>query len=313
MARIHRSRTIGKLAAAFAAIVATSRGMYGQSSPMLSLTERARIPLTRQAPLSGAAISADGRVAFWSAVGRRVTEVTRAGQQLELCKDDDLIPVAGTYESGALHIVDARTRRVIVASRASHCAALSDIPLRTISHGVLIAPGRWLLVGLGTSGVAGYYTIDMAEHSARLVEIGTPASRKEQLQTAVPGYLLTEMHWPYRWTERDTLTGLTRKGVPFLSDTLLRSGSDSVSASALLSMPTLLVGRRVIQQLSDPRSDIRVLVSYDESGTRMRVATVNAPIGFLASSTERQELVAMRTSDRSELVVYGWHWSEPPH
>lgn len=313
MARVHRWRTIGTLAAVCAAIFATSRGVYGQSSPMLALTERTRIPLTRQAPISGAAISAGGRVAFWSAAGRRVTEVTRAGQQFELCKHDDLIPVAGTYESGALHIVDARTRRVIVASRASHCSVLVDIPLRTISHGVLIAPGRWLLAGLGTSGVAGYYAIDTADRNIRLVEIGTAASRKEQLQSAAPGYVLTEMHWPYRWTERDSLTGLTRKGVPFSSDTLLRSGSDSVSASALLSMPTLIVGRRVIQQLSDPRSDIRVLVTYDERGTRIHIATVNAPIGFLASSTERQELVAMRTSDRSELVIYGWHWSEPPH
>jgi hypothetical protein len=74
-------------------------------------------------------------------------------------------------------------------------------------------------------------------------------------------------------------------------------------ALALLSLD-----RGWIQTLADLRSDRRVIVVFDNSGVEVRRLEMDAPFGFVASSHDSQEVVALRALGKAELIFYRWTW-----
>ncbi len=118
------------------------------------------------------------------------------------------------------------------------------------------------------------------------------------------------------------LVGL--RSAPFSWFTLGKDGSLSPPANPLTLVPeaglsgpwysTSLVGlgRAVLQVLADASSVRRDILLFTPKGGPVRAIRLGLPIGFLAANVNRRELLALRRTDRLELVTYKWSWIEGP-
>jgi hypothetical protein len=84
---------------------------------------------------------------------------------------------------------------------------------------------------------------------------------------------------------------------------------DSLNHRALISLPAVSLDQGYLQTIADLKSDSRVLVRYDERGKVVAQVHLAIPLGILQSLPTKRELLAVRTSGGSELVLYEWHWS----
>jgi hypothetical protein len=116
------------------------------------------------------------------------------------------------------------------------------------------------------------------------------------------------LHWPFHWQAADLDGRVLIKGRAFERDTIFRLDGDSTAASRLIALPVVQLDSGFLQLFADPASDLRVLVVYRRDGARQRVSVIDASLGVLTTAPQRRMLVALRESDRSELVVYGWRW-----
>jgi len=134
---------------------------------------------------------------------------------------------------------------------------------------------------------------------------------RTHLTAADSGVLTSSVHWPFRWSlhhqsHKDVV------GLPFVRDTVIREGQDSVLATNLLGLPTFPLDHGYIQLLTDPTSDLRVLTIYDEEGIRKRAVVINAAIGVLATHPSSRQLLMLRQTNHREIVLYGWRWRNHP-
>ena len=63
-----------------------------------------------------------------------------------------------------------------------------------------------------------------------------------------------------------------------------------------------------VQILADLRSDRRHLLVYDAAGAFKRRRAIDVPFGILDTVPDRQELLAVRRTDRLEILTYQWSW-----
>ena len=66
-----------------------------------------------------------------------------------------------------------------------------------------------------------------------------------------------------------------------------------------------------VQVLADLASDRRDLVFYDSSGAFKRRRVIDVPFGILDTAPDRLQLLALRRTDRVEILTYEWTWQ--PH
>lgn len=66
-----------------------------------------------------------------------------------------------------------------------------------------------------------------------------------------------------------------------------------------------------VQVLADLASDRRDLVFYDSSGAFKRRRVIDVPFGILDTAPDRRQLLALRRTDRVEILTYEWTWQ--PH
>jgi hypothetical protein len=66
-----------------------------------------------------------------------------------------------------------------------------------------------------------------------------------------------------------------------------------------------------VQVLADLASDRRDLVFYDSSGAFKRRRVIDVPFGILDTAPDRRQLLALRRTDRVEVLTYEWTWQ--PH
>jgi hypothetical protein len=70
-------------------------------------------------------------------------------------------------------------------------------------------------------------------------------------------------------------------------------------------------GRGFLQTLTDLSSDHRVFVRFDPEGVPRRSTVTEAAMGFVYSNPTQHTLLALRRTDRQELVTYTWNWASP--
>ena len=63
-----------------------------------------------------------------------------------------------------------------------------------------------------------------------------------------------------------------------------------------------------VQVLADLASDRRHLVIYDPSGAFTRRRVIDVPFGILDTAPSRRQLLALRRTDRVEVLTYEWTW-----
>ena len=101
--------------------------------------------------------------------------------------------------------------------------------------------------------------------------------------------------------ERTTLTldSLALPSLPIPSDSL----------AGWRAMATVALDCGLLLPLTNLAADERLLLRFDAAGRLVRLTSVRAPIGFLASRPESQELIGARRVGGLELVLYQWRWS----
>jgi hypothetical protein len=116
---------------------------------------------------------------------------------------------------------------------------------------------------------------------------------------------------PFAWWEIDREGKITRQAeVPArVLASWLTDGSPG--SSYLVGMHLHQLDHAYLLGIADTRSDIRRFVLFDSTGHIMRASRVDASIGFLHALPEKHLLLALRRTDRLELVVYVWHWDAP--
>ncbi|MES2177602.1 MAG: hypothetical protein V4550_07020 [Gemmatimonadota bacterium] len=167
-----------------------------------------------------------------------------------------------------------------------------------------------MIVGTDSTGKVGRFVVSGRSDEAIYLSREGSVDRQlvHQYSTGDWSAIETQLHWPFRWTMARLATGDTASGIPFSSDTVLSLGSDSTLASKLLALPTIRLDRGFLQQLADPRSDLRAMLVFDDEGRKVRATMVDGALGFLGANIETRSLIALRTSDVRELVVYSWRW-----
>jgi hypothetical protein len=83
---------------------------------------------------------------------------------------------------------------------------------------------------------------------------------------------------------------------------------ESELAPNWLGLSALYLDPGVIQVIADVTTDRRLLVTYGTGGAVLSHRLVAAPFGFVSTASQAPIMVALRTFEDSELVVYSWRW-----
>jgi hypothetical protein len=96
----------------------------------------------------------------------------------------------------------------------------------------------------------------------------------------------------------DTIFASPREaGFPLKADTLRWIG-----------LRALVLDAGFIRTFADLDSDDRILTVANAHGKITRTTKLNAPIAFIASDPELQLLLAIRSLNGSDAILYNWHW-----
>lgn len=135
----------------------------------------------------------------------------------------------------------------------------------------------------------------------------TPTDLRSSYSGAANGHLIRAgMYWPFRWILQDT-SGVIQGG---------SSAREAVPApgenfATWVGLRVVALDRGFIQTLADPRSDSRAILLYDSAGHFIRQTRLGLSFGVLAAEPAQKQLVALRTTDRVDLVIYQWAWQPP--
>ena len=87
-----------------------------------------------------------------------------------------------------------------------------------------------------------------------------------------------------------------------------RTSSEKRSNKRLARPRDSTFGQRLSATFADPRSDRRLLVTYDVNGSLRRAQEIDVPIGAVYSLPSERRLLLLRRTDTQELVIYEWSW-----
>lgn len=151
---------------------------------------------------------------------------------------------------------------------------------------------------------------DMPVVGGTLVGMATAPTRPDLHWTVGRrGLTITAPVHPFEWRDSGS-TGVV-VGHPFDSDTSVSFEAHTVAARTLRSLSAQRLDHGSLQTLSDPTSDLRVLVVHDDLGRRVSAATMEAPLGIVGTSPPRHELLAVRTPGAADVATYRRHSHTP--
>jgi hypothetical protein len=119
------------------------------------------------------------------------------------------------------------------------------------------------------------------------------------------GLLVTGARYPFAWVAiaSHEQTGRIAGRPSLMPD--LATKQPSSEYQTWFSLPVVRVGTgHFLQTLFDPRSDYRLLVLYDSEGRVQRERVVQTAIGIMAAAPTEPLVIALRRTDRTEVVTY---------
>lgn len=286
----------------------------GNDAP-LSLTQIWSVTLPVDAPVLGAVVASESTLVFW---GQSSVVLATPLFRSRICPGEIDAPVAAA-------VVERNGRTVIEVVNSDASIVVDTVPelhsacpvARHLSPwdsiiGAAHVQGQWLLLEREAGRLL--ITVVGSNTGTAVREVSGPAtiwSGVVHVRQARDGILVTQHDWPFAWSmlkedgSVSVSSGPFERGVHPESAELL----GPLAAPALqgwLSLATLDMGEGFVQTLADPRGDGRLLVRYGESGNLLAVRRLDLPFGLLASHMTKPLLLALRTTDRQELVTYGW-------
>ena len=261
---------------------------------------------------TGAQILSDSSMLTWSRSTGAVL-IVRPGGREPVCAGQVRAPIAAQeVNTGEIRILDA-SGPAVVTGTPNHRCSREPLPVDLeVFAGTL--GESWLALGGLTSDGAPVTVVVVGPTGDQWMVAsdgsrGDPRDgRSSHLTAADPQLLLTSMHWPFAWEAREVRTGsLVARGSP-LSGSVAGRRMDSVHITGWVSLSTLRLDHVFLQTLVDPTSDSRLILTYGLDGELWRWRDITAPIAFISADSGQHLVLAVRTSDTAELVVYRWRW-----
>jgi hypothetical protein len=281
----------------------------------LQLTEISALRLSPTFTPLGASIGAGGAILYWNGDGLVVT-AGHAGDVVSDCVPRLTHIVAGAFVSAdsILELIDASGPSLLRLgpSRTCNRQPIGDPGDQVIA--AFFAAGRWMVLFRRGPADAEMVRLKFGEGPKRLFDFSHVSKTPFDLEAAYVtagsnGTLHASMTWPFDWVALDT-TGI----VTLTSRAIEQAAKPPVDTTfaGWVGLPVLQIDDGFVQTLADPRSDHRLLVRYDRKGHIMSRTELNVAFGIMAVSPEQRLLLALRRSDRKEIVVYRWEWRKEP-
>jgi len=260
---------------------------------------------------SGASASSSGAFVVWS---QSTSQALVFSQQLLIEIDIGLgmVPVGGQLLANgqAIELVDGENGRVVRYDTSGVVIGEYDIP--QIGDSIRLEDASFTRLALyvgGRSPSSSYVVLKVVPPQFQLLA-EFPGSSTEPRQFHLSAYgdhvLVTEQDPPFstvvlgRGRSRDRIVPGQAAGLH----------SDSSSTSRYVSLPMIALDHGFIQTISNIKSDDRIILLFNKAGRFLRKHAIPVPMGFMAASVETQTVLAMRVTDRAELVLYEWRWGE---
>ncbi|MDE2721288.1 MAG: hypothetical protein F4X22_16300 [Gemmatimonadales bacterium] len=119
------------------------------------------------------------------------------------------------------------------------------------------------------------------------------------------GIIVSSRQFPFAWSAAADGSDRTPAG-------RIPAGNETYYASdPWIGTGVFALDSGFVQVLADLASDRRHLVFYDSSGAFRRRRVIDVPFGILDTSPYRRQLLAVRRTDRVEILTYEWTWQPP--
>lgn len=267
-----------------------------------------RIPTGTE--ISGGAMSSSGALVFWSREARTVMLVRRSGTRV-VCQATVRDPIAASFDEGASppQVVDATSGRIFNVLATGACSAIAELGPGLLGATRLPDSGEW--VGLRAQN--GRTTLSYARSGKRVdfPVAGVPLGDIENthITSSSRGVVLSSLQGRRNWILISRTGRVAARGQPSAADAPIGEAK-SMRPSQLLGMPTHAIPGGFVQMLVDPRSDMSVMVVYDDVGRVVRRTRLNVSLGILHVRCPVNRVLALRRTDRAELVTYSLHRSD---
>lgn len=277
--------------------------------------QRARLQLVQenivQVPhgvdVTGASLSPDGSVLFWSRDGQTVWSA-RNGSSRRLCPDVRVTPVAAAQtDSGHVEIVNGSTSEIIRVGLSGECEVRSRFGRANALKAAAYDPmaSEWRALEIDTSGIA--VIIADRGDGIELARLEGDVWRRidtMHFRFTRQGLLLTSVRWPFAWRLLRFDGRVLASGQPFESDAVMTHGEDTSSVSQWRGLATYQTDEGFLQVVADPRSDARVFALYDNAGSTHTTTMVDISLGILDFELRSKRLLMLRRINGLELVTY---------
>lgn len=303
-------------------------------SDRLVLTESSRYVLEADVLVLGGALSPHGGGGvFWSA--DTVWIAANQGDVRPICPERVRAPLgaafvtdpssaeAGNSHTPTIEIVDGGMDEGggprIIRFSGGECRKMkwsAPPPGRQLGR----ASRRWVFAAETDSGSsndthAGQVTLVGTDgHTSRPATIDLGPSASDSMAVVVSGsslgIVVSSRSFPFAWTALGENQPLGWSDPGRAVSGRVPAANDRFYASDIwVGMGVFALDAGFVQILADLGSDRRHLLVYDAGGAFKRRRAINVPFGILDTVPDRRELLALRRTDRVELLTYRWSWS----
>ncbi|WP_420462889.1 hypothetical protein [Candidatus Palauibacter sp.] len=172
--------------------------------------------------------------------------------------------------------------------------------------------GRWVFIDETDPGPpSGVPTIRVSllmadRHTVDATTIELKTSSSDSIPVVLSGtsrgIVVSSRFFPFAWSA-SIEPGLNAVAGQIPADNELFYAYDSWVGTGVFALDS-----GFLQILADLGSDRRHLLIYDTSGAFKRRRVIDVPFGVLDTVPDRQELLALRRTDRLEILTYRWSW-----
>ena len=218
------------------------------------------------------------------------------------------IAISVIASDSTIVILDQTFGQLLRSEQDGACEPIGRVHFSVRPHGGVSIGGRWVVAGLDTLGeafIAGLTSDFKASWRRALPTVfRDPNGPAFWFAPAREGIVLASLHVPQDILVLDSL-GIQQR-VHRWAPTGIAD-----SAMAWVGLRALSIGPYLILAAADLASDRRRFTILDQKGDAVRDLSLDLSLGFLATNAERHEVLALRRTDRLELVIYHWQWQAP--
>ena len=298
--RVKALPMIGVVALA-ASNVAAQR--YSPAPRRLELAQLTTVSLPGTLAVSGAQLLSHSRVLVWSYRDGRVVVADSANLDT-LCRERRIAPIAASARpgDGRIEIVDGVSHRVVYVSTNGACADGAVMPGATSPLAAARLLDGWVLLVEDSLGAARVEVLDVASGRTRRLAStlvgGDFEARHTRLWSSDSMAVMSSMTWPFAWVAFTRSGRVVARGKAFERDTVVSAANDTSRSGALIGLSVLRVGNGFVQVAADPRSDLRVTVTYDSAGHVANKSAVDVAIGLLDASADPPRVLILSRTEK---------------